>query len=134
MEVREDEILAVVGENGAGKSTLMKILVGIHQPDEGELYHMGQKIPFPRNPLEALKRGISIVYQERGVIPHLKVYRFIFLGLEDRFTRLGRLQLNKIIGLAKSVFDELGIECDLGSYMNELPPPTRKWWKSPEQF
>ncbi|MDW8063322.1 MAG: sugar ABC transporter ATP-binding protein [Candidatus Caldarchaeum sp.] len=126
VEVREDEILAVVGENGAGKSTLMKILVGIHQPDEGELYHMGQKIPFPRNPLEALKRGISIVYQERGVIPHLKVYRFIFLGLEDRFTRLGRLQLNKIIGLAKSVFDELGIECDLGSYMNELPPPTQK--------
>ncbi|MEM0440196.1 MAG: sugar ABC transporter ATP-binding protein [Candidatus Caldarchaeum sp.] len=124
--VERNEILAVVGENGAGKSTLMKILVGIHQPDSGELYHLGKPIPFPKNPMDALKRGISIVYQEKGVIPHLKVYRFIFLGLEEKFTKLGRLQLEKIVGLAKSVFDELGIKCDLGSYMNELPLSTQK--------
>lgn len=126
IEVREREILSVVGENGAGKSTLMKILVGIHQPDTGELYHKGVRVSFPNNPLEALKRGISIVYQERGIIPHLKVYQFLFLGLEDKFTRLGRLQLEKIISTAKSVFDELGIRCDLGSYLYELPLSTQK--------
>jgi ABC-type sugar transport system ATPase subunit len=126
IEVRKREILSVVGENGAGKSTLMKILVGIHPPDSGELYYMGERIPFPKNPLDALKRGISIVYQERGVIPHLKVYQFLFLGLEDKFTKLGRLQLEKIIGTAKSVFDELGIKCDLGSYLYELPLSTQK--------
>lgn len=126
IEVKSREILSIVGENGAGKSTLMKILVGIYQPDSGELYHMGQRIQFPRNPLEALKRGIAIVYQERGVIPHLKVYQFIFLGLEEKFTKLGRLQLEKIIGLAKSVFDELGIKCDMSSHLYELPLSTQK--------
>lgn len=126
IEVRSNEILSIVGENGAGKSTLMKILVGIHQPDSGELYQMGEKVRFPKNPLEAVKRGITIVYQERGVIPHLKVYQFLFLGFEEKFTRLGRLQLEKIIGLTKSIFDELGIKCDMSSHLYELPLSTQK--------
>lgn len=126
IEVRKNEILSIIGENGAGKSTLMKILVGVYQPDGGELYYMGQKVAFPKSPLEALRRGISIVYQERGVIPHLKVYQFLFLGLEEKFTRLGRLQLEKIIGITKQVFDEIGIRADLGSFMYELPCSTQK--------
>ncbi len=126
IRVEKNEIVSVVGENGAGKSTLMKILVGVYQPDSGEMYHMGRKVPFPKNPLEALKRGISIVYQEKGVIPHLRVYQFLFLGLEEKFTRLGRLQLGKIISLAKSVFEELGIKCDLSSSMYELPLSMQK--------
>ncbi len=126
IEVRGNEIVSVVGENGAGKSTLMKILVGVYQPDSGEMYYLGRRVPFPKDPLDALRRGISIVYQERGVIPHLKVYQFLFLGLEEKFTKLGRLQLGKIIGLAKSVFEELGLECDLTSSIYELPPSTQK--------
>jgi len=54
----------------------MKILVGIYQPDTGELHYRGMRNPFPRNLREAVRRGISIVYQEKGVIPHLKVYCF----------------------------------------------------------
>jgi len=126
INVKENEIVSVVGENGAGKSTLMKILVGIYPPDAGEFYHKGIKVPFPRNPGEALKRGISIVYQEKGVIPHLKVYQFLFLSLEEKFTRLGRLQLERILGVAKEVLDELNIKCDITSYMYELPLSTQK--------
>lgn len=126
IEVRRNEMVSVVGENGAGKSTLMKIMVGVYKPDSGKMYYMGQEVPFPENPLDALRRGISIVYQEKGVIPHLKVYQFLFLGLEDKFTRLGRLQLEKIIGLAKTIFEELGIKCDLASSMYELPLSTQK--------
>ncbi|MEM2178870.1 MAG: sugar ABC transporter ATP-binding protein [Candidatus Methanomethylicia archaeon] len=124
--VKENEIVSVVGENGAGKSTLMKILVGIYPPDAGEFYYKGKKEAFPRNPREALKKGISIVYQEKGVIPHLKVYQFLFLGLEEKFTKLGRLQLEKILGIAKEVLDELGVKCDITSYMYELPLSLQK--------
>ena len=83
--IGKNEIIGVVGENGAGKSTLMKILVGVYPPDNGEWYYKGKKIPFPKNPKEAAKRGISIVYQEKGVIPCLKVYQFLFLGHEDKY-------------------------------------------------
>jgi len=124
--VGENEVVSVVGENGAGKSTLMKILVGIHQPDSGELYYRGAKVPFPKNPKEALRRGISIVYQEKGVIPHLKVYQFLFLGLEEKFTKFGRLQLEKILGMAGELLQDLGVKCDITRYMYELPLSTQK--------
>ncbi|MEM3041615.1 MAG: ATP-binding cassette domain-containing protein, partial [Nitrososphaerota archaeon] len=63
---------------------------------------------------------------ERGVIPHLKVYQFLLLGLEEKFTRLGRLQLERILGIAKTVLDELGVKCDITSYMYELPLSMQK--------
>jgi ABC-type sugar transport system ATPase subunit len=92
--VRQNEIVGVVGENGAGKSTLMKILVGVYSPDKGELYYRGRKVPFPRNPKEAAKRGISVVYQEKGGIPLLKVYQFLFLGHEDKYVKFRTLPIN----------------------------------------
>src|SRR5688572_17353830 len=54
---------ALVGENGAGKSTLGKILAGIYQPDEGQIHLDGEQVHFA-GPLDAVKRGISMVHQE----------------------------------------------------------------------
>lgn len=126
IKVCQNEIVGVVGENGAGKSTLMKILVGVYPPDKGELYYTGRKVPFPNNPKEAAKRGVSIVYQERGVIPHLKVYQFLFLGHEDKYVKFSRLQTNRIKKHAKEVLEELHVNCDIESFMYELPLSTQK--------
>ena len=121
-----NEIVGVVGENGAGKSTLMKILVGVYPPDKGELYHKGKKVPFPRNPKEAAKRGISIVYQEKGVIPWLKVYQFLFLGHEDKYVKFSRLQTDKMKKQAAAILEELHVKCDAEVFMHELPLSTQK--------
>ena len=93
LEVYRNEIVGVVGENGAGKTTLMKILVGIHVPDRGAWEHNGVVVPFPRDPKEAARKGISIVYQEKGVIPSLRVYQFLFLGSEKKYERPWGLQI-----------------------------------------
>ena len=86
------EVLALVGENGAGKSTLMKVLSGAHAPDEGEMWLAGE--PYrPRNPLEARRAGVAMIYQELSLAPHLSVAENILLGLEPRrglLLRLGR--------------------------------------------
>lgn len=79
--VHPGEILALVGENGAGKSTLMKILSGVHQPDEGEMRLNGQAYR-PRNPLDARRRGIAMIYQELSLAPHLSVMENVLLGVE----------------------------------------------------
>lgn len=83
IEVGQGEILALLGENGAGKSTLMKVLVGVYQPDQGEIYIDGQKVSI-QNPRQAQELGISIIYQEFNLIPYLSVAENIFLGREPR--------------------------------------------------
>ena len=75
------EVHALVGENGAGKSTLMKILSGAYLPDRGTLTLRGQEVVF-RHPNEALKAGISTIYQEFNLLADRSVAQNIFLGRE----------------------------------------------------
>jgi len=124
--VYPNEIVGVVGENGAGKSTLMKILVGVFPPDSGEMYHLGSKVPFPKNPREAARRGVSLVPQEKGVVMHLRVYQFLFLGHEDEFTSFWGLKTREMKRLARDILKELHIDCDVDSFMYDLSLPLQK--------
>jgi ribose transport system ATP-binding protein len=126
LEVYPNEIVGVVGENGAGKTTLMKILVGVHAPDQGEWEHNGVVVPFPRNPKEAARKGISIVYQERGVIPSLKVYQFLFLGNEEKYERKWGLQIGKMKKYAREILDEFHVQCGIDDFMYDLHLSTQK--------
>jgi ribose transport system ATP-binding protein len=81
LQVRPGEVLALVGENGAGKSTLMKVLSGAHPPDDGEMWLDGEPYK-PRNPLDARRHGIAMIYQELSLAPHLSVMENILLGIE----------------------------------------------------
>lgn len=76
------EIHALIGENGAGKSTLMKALTGIFPKDSGEIHFQG-KLFNPKNPKEALKKGIGIIHQELNMMDHLTVAQNIFIGRES---------------------------------------------------
>lgn len=80
-EVYPGEVHALMGENGAGKSTLMKILNGIYQPDEGEIIFNGKKAVLT-SPYEALKTGISMIYQELNPILDMTIAENIFIGRE----------------------------------------------------
>ena len=100
------EVVALLGENGAGKSTLLKVLNGDYQADEGEYLLDGAPQKF-RNPLEAIAAGISVIYQERQMVPYLSVAENIFMealprnrfGLVDN--RLLNQEAQKIIDLFK---------------------------------
>ena len=81
LSVRAGEVLCLLGDNGAGKSTLIKILSGVHPPDEGELYVEGDRVEFA-SPRDALQRGIATVYQDLAMIPLLSISRNFFLGAE----------------------------------------------------
>ena len=79
MELREGEILCLLGENGAGKSTLMKILSGVYEKDEGTVIFNGETIEHT-TPIQALRRGLSIIYQEFNLVNTMTVGENIFLG------------------------------------------------------
>ena len=78
LEVREGEVVALVGENGAGKSTLMRILTGIYSLDEGEILYGGKPVSF-HNAKESSAAGIQIIHQEFNLFPNLSVAENIFL-------------------------------------------------------
>src|SRR3954471_12849688 len=81
LTVDAGQVLALVGENGAGKSTLMKVLSGAHQADDGQMWLDGQPYQ-PRDPLDARKAGVAMIYQELSLAPHLSVMENILLGVE----------------------------------------------------
>ncbi|MCJ7578930.1 MAG: sugar ABC transporter ATP-binding protein, partial [Candidatus Aminicenantes bacterium] len=80
-DLEEGEVHALIGENGAGKSTLVKILSGALHQDVGQMTLNG-KFFFPSTPLESRKSGISMIYQELNLAPHLTVEENIMLGKE----------------------------------------------------
>lgn len=79
--LKKGEVLSVIGENGAGKSTLMKIIAGALKNDKGDLYFEGRKLQL-HSPLDAVKHGISIVYQEPNIFADMSVLENIFMGNE----------------------------------------------------
>lgn len=81
LSVHPSQVLALVGENGAGKSTLMKVLSGAHRPDEGEMWLDGTPYQ-PRNPMDARRAGVAMIYQELSLARHLSVAENILLGME----------------------------------------------------
>ncbi|MBR4832645.1 MAG: sugar ABC transporter ATP-binding protein, partial [Butyrivibrio sp.] len=81
--VKKGEIHALMGENGAGKSTLIKVLTGLYSKDSGEIIFDGKECNF-HTPLDSQVAGISTIYQEINLIPHLSVAENIFMGNEPR--------------------------------------------------
>ena len=77
--IRPGEIHGLIGENGAGKSTLIKVLTGVHMPEEGEIFVDGQKKVF-RNPVQSREAGIACVYQELNIVKQLSVTDNVFMG------------------------------------------------------
>jgi len=86
LAVKAGEVHALIGENGAGKSTLMKILSGAIPADQGEM-SLDDNLFQPKNPLEARRAGVAMIYQELSLAPHLSVEDNIVLGMEP--SRLG---------------------------------------------
>ena len=111
VDLAPGEVHALVGENGAGKSTLIKVITGVHRPDEGELRLAGRLTGFA-GPLDAQRAGIQAVHQEIGLVPALSVARNLLLGREPR-RRLGILDLPHMYRTASRTLESYGIDVDV---------------------
>ena len=103
-------VTALLGENGAGKSTLLKIMSGDLKADEGELLLNGQKVVF-RGPTEAIAAGISVIYQERQLIPSMSVMENMFPGALPK-TKLGLFDKRRLYNEAKEIINKFGLDID----------------------
>ncbi len=116
-DLRPGEVHALAGENGAGKSTLIKIISGVHQPNEGEIFFQGEKKSI-KNPHVAREMGVGTVYQELSLVPHLTVLENLFLGIE--FTKKGILNKRNMRAIAKAAINDLGFPIKLDSFVYNI--------------
>ena len=103
------EIHALLGENGAGKSTLIKILTGVHLPDEGSLSLFGQPVRLA-SPRDALKAGVGAVHQERNLVTRFSVGENIML--ERLPARLGLVDYGRVHAEAGRWLKQLDLAVD----------------------
>ena len=117
--VRPGEVHALIGENGAGKSTLMKILAGADTKDSGQIFIDGKESHID-TPQEAMRLGVSIIYQEFNLVPYMNAAENIFLGREPASVVPGLIDFGRMYSDAEKIIDELGVALDVRTPMNHL--------------
>jgi ribose transport system ATP-binding protein len=118
-ELRAGEVHALVGENGAGKSTLMKVLTGVYKRDAGRILYQGKEVEI-LDPRAAQELGISIIYQEFNLMPHLTVAQNIFFGREPRRGIKFVLNEKEINHKTKQLLEMLHLKLDPRTKVSEL--------------
>lgn len=105
-QAKSGEIVALLGENGAGKSTLLKIMSGVYFQDEGEIYLDGKKMNFT-SPMDAIKHGINIIYQERQLVYDLTVMENVYM--EDIPAKNGFVDYKNANSRTQALIDMFGL-------------------------
>lgn len=118
LDIVRGEVHALCGENGAGKSTLMKIISGAQPFTSGKMVFEGESVQF-KTTREAQNAGISMIYQEFNLIPHLSVAENLFVGRvpADKF---GRVNWKKLDSQAQALLKRVGLEIPTKRLVAEL--------------
>lgn len=117
LHVRYGRATVLLGENGAGKSTLMKVLSGVHQPDDGHMLLDGRPYA-PSGPAEAAAAGVVLIHQELSLLPNLSVAENILLGRQP--VRRGRIDRGALRREAGHHLDRVGLRINLDTLVGRL--------------
>lgn len=116
-DIKKNTVHCIVGENGAGKSTFIKIMTGAIQRSGGTILYNGRDYQ-PKSIKDAMKAGMSVLYQELNVVDDLTVKENLTLGIEE--SRGGILKYGKDSEKLFSVLKQFAPEIDLDSKVEEL--------------
>ena len=115
---------ALLGANGAGKSTLMKVLAGIVNEYEGQIYLNGKEIKLT-SPHAAMAHGIGMVHQELSVLPNITVAENVYLNRFPK-TKLGTVDWNKLYDDCTKILESLGLSIDPRMMLGKLTVADRQ--------
>src|SRR6201996_3193794 len=108
LELREGQIVGLLGRSGSGKSTLLRLIAGLAEPSSGHLRYLGQ-------PIEGPAPGIAMVFQSFALFPWLSVFENVALGLEAQ--RMPRAEIRK---RSLAAIDLIGLDGFESAYPREL--------------
>ena len=103
LEVRQGEIVVLLGRNGVGKTTTLKSIMGIERPKTGNIVFEGEDITQLR-PYQIARKGIAFIPEDRRVIPNLTVYENLRIGM---IVRGKSVRINKAMETVFNYFPRL---------------------------
>ncbi|OLN31194.1 sugar ABC transporter ATP-binding protein [Desulfosporosinus metallidurans] len=125
LSINSGEIHALIGENGAGKSTFIKLMTGVYQPVGGEILWQGEKVVI-RNPRDARELGISVIHQDRHLVPYFTGLENLYLGADYPKRRFWPgIRWETMREEAEKIQAELGMEVPLEKQAQHMSPTER---------
>lgn len=116
LEIHKGQIHAILGENGSGKSTIMKILYGLYQPTEGNIYVRGERVRFTSSK-QAIEHGICMIHQHFMLVRQMTVFENIISG--DARSR-GIINKKELVAEIMKISDMFGLQIDPDKYIYQL--------------
>jgi len=111
LTINRGEIRCLAGENGCGKSTLIKVISGVHVPDEGEIEINGRKYKHI-SPIDSIREGIQIIYQDFSIFPNLTAAENIALNSELAKNKKF-ISWKRVHQIAKEAIDKIDVKINL---------------------
>lgn len=121
LSIQEGEIHGLVGENGAGKSTLIKILTGVYQKTSGDILVNGEKVDI-NSAVESRSYGISVIHQDRNLVPAFTGVENIYLGMNVPKKHLTSIDFTGMRAAVVKVMDNYGIDLPIDKMAKEFTP------------
>ena len=116
LEIHKGQIHAILGENGSGKSTIMKILYGLYQPTEGNIYVRGERVRFTSSK-QAIEHGICMIHQHFMLVRQMTVFENIISG--DARSR-SVINKKELVAEIMKISDMFGLQIDPDKYIYQL--------------
>ncbi len=116
--INKGEIHCLIGENGSGKSTMIKIIAGVYEPDEGEIIIAGKK--FKRlHPIDTIREGIQIIYQDFSLFPNFTVAENI--ALNSQLSENKKLvDMRAVRKIAREALESINVSMDLDMLVGQM--------------
>lgn len=124
LDIERGSVHGLVGENGAGKSTLIKILTGVYHKDSGDILMDGKPISI-HTPTESQSYGISVIHQDRNLVPSFNGVENVFLGRKGVRTLGGFMNFRAMRSEIEAVMEKYNISFPLDALGRDLTPPQK---------
>ena len=115
LQVKNGEILSILGENGSGKTTLMNMVSGIYYPDSGEIYVGGKEVVI-KSPKDAFDLKIGMIHQHFKLVDVFNAVQNIVLGVKDG----NKYNLKEAEKRVKAICDKYGFVIDFDKKIYEM--------------
>ena len=116
LDVREHDVVCLIGASGSGKSTLLRCLNMLERVEEGEIYVDGQHLTHEKIDVNALRKKIGIVFQAYNLFPHMTVLQNVMLA--PRKAR--RVPRDEAEWAARALLSRIGLESKADEYPDRL--------------